>query len=75
MVQTPDRRYDPELVPPEWSQWLKMTRLEPPSEEEIAGCLFLPAISVHPWNAQLQLPDTPHLSQRYTVGGGLQLAA
>lgn len=38
MVQTPDRRYDPDLVPPEWSQWLKMTRAEPPSEEEIAGC-------------------------------------
>lgn len=35
-VVTPDRRYDPELVPPEWSQWLKMTRQEPPTEEEIA---------------------------------------
>ena len=36
---TPDRRYDPELVPPEWSQWLKMTRGEPPTEEEVAGYL------------------------------------
>ena len=35
-VVTPDRRYDPELVPPEWSQWLKMTRREPPTEQEIA---------------------------------------
>ena len=39
-VVTPDRRYDPELVPPEWSQWLKMTRREPPTEEEIAGYLL-----------------------------------
>ncbi len=36
---TPDRRYDPELVPPEWSQWLKMTRREPPTEEEVARYL------------------------------------
>lgn len=40
-VITPDRRYDPDLVLPEWSQWLKMTRQEPPSEGEIAGCLPL----------------------------------
>ena len=39
-VVTPDRRYDPELVPPEWSQWLKMTRQEPPTDEEIARCLY-----------------------------------
>lgn len=40
-VVTPDRRYDPELVPPEWSQWLKMTRREAPTMEEIAGYHFL----------------------------------
>ena len=40
-VVTPDRRYDPELVPPEWSQWLKTTRREPPTEEEVAGYRFL----------------------------------
>ena len=61
MVQTPDRRYDPELVPPEWSQWLKMTRLAPPSEEEIAGCLLLPAVSAHP---QYMLHCSPHNTPR-----------
>ncbi len=55
MVQTPNRRYDPDLVPPEWSQWLKMTRLEPPSEEEIAGCPLLPAVLVHSRKTLFQL--------------------
>ncbi|KAK9904855.1 hypothetical protein WJX75_003869 [Coccomyxa subellipsoidea] len=35
IVKTPDGRYDPRLVPPEWIQWLKQTRGEPPSPEEI----------------------------------------
>ncbi|EIE18692.1 hypothetical protein COCSUDRAFT_68160 [Coccomyxa subellipsoidea C-169] len=35
IIKTPDGRYDPILVPPEWVQWLKQTRGEPPSPEEI----------------------------------------
>ncbi|CAL8464343.1 g3878 [Coccomyxa elongata] len=35
IIQTPDGRYDPNLVPPEWAQWLKQTRGPPPSPEEI----------------------------------------
>ena len=67
MVQTPDRRYDPDLVPPEWSQWLKMTRLEPPSEEEIAGCLLLPAVSVQCQKSFFQLLKRPNPNQRVQV--------
>jgi hypothetical protein len=33
-------------VPPEWSQWLKMTRQDPPSEEEMAECVLLPSNSL-----------------------------
>ena len=68
MVQTPNRRYDPELVPPEWSQWLKMTRLEPPSEEEIAGYPLLPADFLHSWKTLLQLLQPPLPSQKGTGG-------
>ncbi|BDA49785.1 probable NADH dehydrogenase [ubiquinone] 1 alpha subcomplex assembly factor at N-terminal half [Coccomyxa sp. Obi] len=35
IIKTPDGRYDPNLVPPEWAQWLKQTRGPPPSPEEI----------------------------------------
>jgi NADH:ubiquinone oxidoreductase subunit len=34
-LKTPDGLYDPQHVPPEWSQWLKNTRGDPPSQEEI----------------------------------------
>lgn len=37
-IETPDARYDPNLVPPEWLQWLKQTRRAPPSPEEILQC-------------------------------------
>ncbi len=41
IIQTPDGRYDPNLVPPEWAQWLKQTRGPPPSPEEIQQCDLL----------------------------------
>ncbi|KAL6780627.1 NUOFAF2 [Auxenochlorella protothecoides x Auxenochlorella symbiontica] len=30
------KEFEPDLIPPEWNQWLRRTRLEPPSEEDIA---------------------------------------
>ena len=70
MVQTPDRRYDPDLVPPEWSQWLKMTRLEPPSEEEIAGCALLPAFLCVPGRLSFSY-CSPTCNPEGTGGGPL----
>ena len=70
MVQTPDRRYDPDLVPPEWSQWLKMTRLEPPSEEEIAGCALLPAFLCIPGRLSFSY-CSPTCNPEGTGGGPL----
>lgn len=32
----PGGEYEPENVPPEWNQWLRKTRAEPPSPEDVA---------------------------------------
>lgn len=35
------KEFEPDLIPPEWNQWLRRTRVEPPSEEDIAKCVVL----------------------------------
>ncbi len=40
-LKTPDGRFDPLLVPPEWSQWLKNTRREAPSPDEVLRCALV----------------------------------
>ena len=32
--------YDPKTVPPEWRMWLHKTRQAPPSDEEMARCVY-----------------------------------
>ncbi|KDD72424.1 hypothetical protein H632_c3364p0 [Helicosporidium sp. ATCC 50920] len=36
-VDMQGREYSPDLIPPEWSQWLSRTRHDPPLAEEIAA--------------------------------------
>jgi NADH:ubiquinone oxidoreductase subunit len=57
-VETPDGRYDPLAVPPEWNQWLKHTRKAAPTPEEVLGCggTCMPWRTVYACNAGRNCP-------------------